>query len=211
MALDVLTPIGLGLLGFLEPCSLGANAVFLRYVMPLSGWRRVAEALSFTLARGVFLGLIGAAAGALGGAVLVLQRWYVLALGVAFVLLGVLVLTGGSRYLPRLPSPGGVVWQRVHPVALCLGGVFGLSAPVCATPLLAALVARSLPLGAAGGFMQLFVFGVAMSAPLIALAAWQGWQVSLQRLHVLRPYVPYLSGGVLLLIGIYGIISGWRA
>ncbi len=43
MALDLLTPIGLGLLGFIEPCSLGANAVFLSYVAPLSGWRRVAE------------------------------------------------------------------------------------------------------------------------------------------------------------------------
>lgn len=211
MALDLLTPIGLGLLGFIEPCSLGANAVFLRYVMPLSGWRRVAEALSFTLARGLFLGLLGAAAGVVGGTVLVLQRWYILALGVLFVLLGVLVLTGGSKYLPRLPIHGGERLQRLHAVALLLGVVFGLSAPVCATPLLVALVARSLPLGAAGGFVQLFVFGVAMSAPLIALAAWRGWQEGLQRLHALRPYVPYFSGGALLLIGIYGIVSGWRA
>ena len=67
MALDLLTPIGLGLLGFVEPCSLGANAVFLSYVVPLSGWRRVAEALTFTVSRGVFLGLIGAVAGAAGG------------------------------------------------------------------------------------------------------------------------------------------------
>lgn len=51
---DLLTPIGLGLIGFLEPCSLGANAIFLGYVAPLSGWRRVSEALIFTLSRGGF-------------------------------------------------------------------------------------------------------------------------------------------------------------
>lgn len=210
MGLDLLTPFGLGLLGFLEPCSLGANAVFLGYIMPLSGQRRLAEAVAFTLSRGLFLGLIGAAAGALGGTVLVLQRWYVVALGVVFVLLGILVLTGGSTYLPRFPQVRLGQRPRVHAAALLLGVIFGLSAPVCAAPLLGALVARSLPLGATGGFLQLFVFGVAMSAPLIGLAAWRGWQGKLQRLSGLRRYVPYLTGGVLLLIGLYGIASGWR-
>ena len=211
MALDLLTPLGLGLLGFIEPCSLGANAIFLSYVGPLARWRRVMEALTFTLSRGVFLGLIGAAAGAVGSTVLAWQRWYILVLGVVFVLLGLLMLTGGSRYLPRLPGPGVGRLQRVPPTAILLGVVFGLSAPACATPLLAALVARSLPLGAAGGFLQLFVFGVAMSAPLLALAVWRGWQQGLQRLSAVRPYVPYLAGGALLLIGIYGIVSGWRS
>ncbi len=210
MGLDLLTPIGLGLLGFLEPCSLGANAVFLGYIMPLSGRRRVAEALAFALSRGLLLGLLGAAAGAIGGAVLVLQRWYVGGLGVVFVLLGLLVLTGGSKYLPRLPQLRLGRVQRVHAVALSLGAIFGLSAPVCAAPLLGLLVARSLPLGATGGFVQMFVFGVAMSAPLIGLAAWDGWQRGLQRLSALRRYVPYLTGGALLLIGLYGIASGWR-
>lgn len=209
MVPDLLTPIALGLLGFVEPCSLGATAVFLRYVAPLSGWRRVVEALTFTLSRGVFLGLIGAAAGAVGGAVLVVQRWYIMALGVVFVLLGGLILLGGSTALPHLPGLGTGRLQRVRAVALLLGVVFGLSAPACATPLLAALVARSLPLGAAGGFVQMFVFGVAMSAPLIGLAVWRGWQRRIERLSALRPYVPYLTGGALLLIGLYGIASGW--
>ena len=210
MVPNLLTPIVLGLVGFLEPCSLGANAIFLSYVMPLAGWRRMAEALTFTLSRGVFLGLVGAAAGAAGGAVLVLQRWYVIALGIVFILLGVLVLVGGSTSLPHLPSPGVGRLQRVRSVALLLGVIFGLSAPACATPLLVALIARSVPLGAAGGFLQMFVFGVAMSAPLLGLAVWRGWQQGLQRLRALRPYMPYLTGGALLLIGVYGIASGWR-
>ena len=121
-----------------------------------------------------------------------------------------LVLTGGSKYLPRLPQLRLGRVQRVHAVALSLGAIFGLSAPVCAAPLLGLLVARSLPLGATGGFVQMFVFGVAMSAPLIGLAAWDGWQRGLQRLSALRRYVPYLTGGALLLIGLYGIASGWR-
>lgn len=209
MGLDLLTPIGLGLLGFLEPCSLGANAVFLGYIMPLSGWRRVAETLTFTLSRGAFLGLIGAAAGALGGVVLVLQRGYIVALGVVFVFLGLWVLAGKSSYMPRLPTLhlGGL--RRRPSRALLLGVLFGLSAPACATPLLAALVAQSLPLGAAGGFVTLFVFGVAMSVPLIGLAVWRGWQRGLERLSGLRPYLPYLTGGALLLIGFYAIVSGW--
>ena len=140
---------------------------------------------------------------------MVLQRWYIVALGVAFVLLGSWVLTGKSQLIPRLPTLhlGGL--QRLHSRALLLGVIFGLSAPACATPLLAALVAQSLPLGAVGGFVTLFVFGVAMSAPLIGLAVWRGWQQGLQRLSALRPYLPYLTGGALLLIGFYAIVSGW--
>jgi cytochrome c-type biogenesis protein len=210
MVPDLLTPIGLGLLGFLEPCSLGANAIFLGYVASLPGWRRVGEALTFTLSRGIFLGLIGAAAGAAGGAVFALQRWYIMTLGGGFVLLGLLVLSGGSKYLPRLPSLQGGRLQRLRSVTLLLGVIFGLSAPACATPLLGALVARSLPLGTTGGFVQMFTFGVAMSAPLIGLAVWRGWQPRLQRLSRLRPYAPYLTGGALVLIGLYGIVSGWR-
>lgn len=50
----------------------------------------------------------------------------------------------------------------------------------------------------------------AMSAPLIGLAVWRGWQRGLQRLGVVRPSMRYLTGGTLLLIGLYGIASGWR-
>ncbi len=210
MVPNLLTPIGLGLLGFLEPCSLGANALFLSYIMPLSAWRRVGEVITFTLSRGVFLGLIGAAAGTAGSAVLVLQRWYIMTLGGVFVLLGMLVLVGWSKYLSRLPSFSIGRLQQARSVALLLGVIFGLSAPACATPLLGALVARSLPLGAAGGFVEMFVFGVAMSAPLIGLAAWRGWQQRLQQLSALRPYMSYLTGSTLLLIGAYGIASGWH-
>ena len=210
MVPNLLTPIGLGLLGFLEPCSLGANALFLSYIFPLSGWRRVGEAITFTLSRGVFLGLIGAAAGTAGGAVLVLQRWYIMVLGGAFVLLGMLVLVGWSKHLPHLPSFSNGRRQQARSVALLLGITFGLSAPACATPLLGAMIAHSLPLGATGGFVEMFVFGVAMSAPLIGLAAWRDWQQRLQQLGALRPYMSYLTGGALLLIGAYGIASGWR-
>jgi len=209
MGLDLLTPMGLGLLGFLEPCSLGANAIFLGYIMPLSGQRRIAEALAFTLSRGIFLGLIGAAAGALGGAVLGLQRGYMVALGVAFVLLGAWILAGKSQRIPRLPTLHLDGLRRLPSRALLLGVIFGLSAPACATPLLAALVAKSLPLGAVGGFVTLFVFGVAMSIPLIGLAVWRGWQQGLERLSALRPYLSYLTGGALLLLGFYAIASGW--
>lgn len=208
MTLDLLTPIGLGLLGFIEPCSLGANAIFLHYIAPFSGGRRVAEAFAFILARGIFLGVIGAAAGEVGGRVLAWQGWYIMALGVAFVLLGGLVLSGNSGFLLRFPQP--LAGRRAPTLALGLGAVFGLSAPACATPLLVALMARSLPGGAATGFVQLFVFGVAMSAPLLGFVLWQGWQGSLQRLRRLHPYIPYLSGGALLGIGLYGIGSGWN-
>lgn len=139
-----------------------------------------------------------------------MQRWYITTLGMVFILLGLLVLTGGSRYLPRLPSLGGGHLHRVRSVTMLLGVIFGLSAPVCAMPLLAALVARSLSLGAVGGFVEMFVFGVAMSAPLIGLTAWRGWQQGLQRLRTLRPYIPYLTGAGLILIGAYGVATGWR-
>ncbi len=60
-----LVPIAFGFLGFVEPCSIGANILFLGYLQA-SEKAKVLEAVKFTITRAIFLGLIGLAAGVMG-------------------------------------------------------------------------------------------------------------------------------------------------
>ncbi len=60
-----LVPIAFGLLGFIEPCSIGANIIFLGYLQSRDSGK-IFEAVKFTVTRALFLGLIGLAAGVLG-------------------------------------------------------------------------------------------------------------------------------------------------
>ena len=53
----VALPIGLGLLGFVEPCSMGANLVFVKYLERRSRRSKIAAALIFAATRGGFLGI----------------------------------------------------------------------------------------------------------------------------------------------------------
>jgi len=61
----IFVPIAFGLLGFVEPCSIGANIIFLGY-LDSRGSSRTLEAVKFTITRALFLGLIGLAVGIVG-------------------------------------------------------------------------------------------------------------------------------------------------
>ena len=90
----ILLPIGLGLLGFFEPCSLGANLLFLTLLANTDGSRKVREALAFAATRSLFLGVLGAL-GALAAQPLARgQAGYSLILGVFYIGLGLTSLPG---------------------------------------------------------------------------------------------------------------------
>ena len=52
-------PLGFGLIGFVEPCSMGANFVFWAYLRDRPAPERFRHALTFVLSRSLFLGLLG--------------------------------------------------------------------------------------------------------------------------------------------------------
>lgn len=83
---------GLGLLGFIEPCSLGANGVFLSYLRNKSRNARLYETIKFTLVRSAVLGLFGLGLAFLGGFVFTAQKGFWLFLGLLYLTLGIAVI-----------------------------------------------------------------------------------------------------------------------
>ena len=72
---------GLGLLGFVEPCSLGAYGIFLGYLREKDRTVRLLEALKFSLGRSTVLGHFGLGIAFLGGLIFPVQKGLCLFLG----------------------------------------------------------------------------------------------------------------------------------
>jgi len=67
-------PVGLGLLGFIEPCSIGSTLIVIKYLERSSAAKRVAEAAILTLTRALFTGVLGLGAIVLGSAFVGFQK-----------------------------------------------------------------------------------------------------------------------------------------
>lgn len=200
-------PIAFGLLGFVEPCSVGANIIFLGYLQARQR-DKLLEAVRFTITRALFLGVIGMTAGIIGRPLRTGTFSYSLGLGILYVALGIFALWWGyrgsgmrsldlGRYLPRQG-------------AIPLGVIFGLSAPACSLPLLVALIGLGALKGAWAGFFTLFLFGLALSAPLLWIARAPKADEILRRLGRSAFKVPYLPGLVLIVVGIVSVLFAWQ-
>lgn len=205
----ILLPIGLGLLGFFEPCSLGANILFLNLLAKSDAGHRMREALVFTGTRALFLGLLGAVAALAAQPLARAQAGYSLILGVFYIGLGLTSLAGAWKWtFPTSVDPGQLLLRWTGRAAP-LGVVFGLTAPTCAAPLFLALVGQASPGGAARGFTTLSLFGLALSAPLVATAASARAEAVLRRARAWAGRVPAAAGLVLIGLGILSILVAW--
>lgn len=163
----VLLPVGLGLLGFIEPCTIGGHLIFLG---SQDGAERLAKAKAlgaFVAVRVIVMGAFGAAVAALGGAVVSMQTSFWLIFGAVYVPIGLVALIGyaGGLKVPFRLSPAA--WRGAsNPVVL--GFAFGLNIPACAAPILFGLMAMAATAGTAfSGFLMMALFGFALSAPLV--------------------------------------------
>jgi cytochrome c-type biogenesis protein len=66
--------VGLGLLGFVEPCSIGANMVFLGHLREKAKGERLRETAKFALSRSIVLGLFGLGIAFVGSSVFAAQK-----------------------------------------------------------------------------------------------------------------------------------------
>jgi cytochrome c-type biogenesis protein len=195
---------GLGLLGFVEPCSVGANGIFLSYLREKDRATRLRETVKFALGRSGVLGLFGLGIAFLGGFVFSAQRGFWLLLGLLYLALGVaVILNARFRWGLFGRIPLGQLLPARKDRSLGLGLLFGLSLPACAYPLMVALLGRGVASGAAWGFAALFVFGLGLSVPLIPLALSERTAKLFGRLTRLSGATPYVIGAVLLLLAAY--------
>lgn len=200
---------GLGLLGFVEPCSVGSHLIFLKFLDQLPERQRALQTLVFTSVRAAFMAALGVLAALVGARFLGIQHGLWVGLGSVYVLLGLLYLGGGAswmmgqanRLLPRVSATSGGV---------TLGAVFGLNIPACAAPLLAVLLGGTAAQAAAGGSVvygaaTLLAFGLALSSPLVLAVFTQRGRRLLNRIARMASRMPRVTGAVLVLLGLWSI------
>lgn len=207
----VLLPVGLGLLGFVEPCSIGSTLLVIKHLEGKDAASRLTQVGVFAGTRAVFIGLLGVLAAVLGAAFLGFQRVAWIALGTVYVLLGLLYLAGRAGMLMVSIGPGFARLSDARGSA-ALGILFGLNIPACAGPLLLALLGSAAAGGAsggtlAGGFISLALFGVALSLPLVLAVLFEPARRVLDWLAGLSRRLPVWTGLLLLALGVWSIWS----
>lgn len=200
---------GLGLLGFVEPCSVGSHLVFIKCLESSPARERTLQTGLFTLTRAVLMAALGVLAALIGSRFTGVQHGLWAALGGLYLLLGLIYLGGGAAWfirglnglLPRFAAPSGSVG---------LGLLFGLNIPACAAPLLAVLLGTAAGRSASGagatyGALTLLVFGLALSSPLVLAIFTQRGRRLLDAIARLAALMPRWTGAVLVVLGIWSI------
>jgi cytochrome c-type biogenesis protein len=202
----IILPLALGLLGFVEPCTIGSSLLFVQYVEDEPPRIRIVQAVIFTVTRALFIGGLGATAAIIGTAFAGFQQAGWLVLGSLYVVLGLLYLSGNAGRVSRTIGPR---LKRLSGArgAVVLAILFGLNIPTCAAPLLAALLAPAAldTTQVAEGFVMLAVFGLALSLPLVVAVLWNSARRFLDRLTVLSRRVPVVLGLLFVALGLWSI------
>ncbi len=174
MSTSFLVAAGLGLLGFIEPCTVGSHLLFLGRIQGEPIRRKIAITFAFITARVLTTGAIGALAAVLGQLLIGFQTTVWLLFGILYLVLGLIFISGKSSRIKTRFEIAPASWQLAsNPIAL--GIAFGLNIPACAAPIIFGL----LSLAASSdtiivGFALMAVFGFALSAPLIVMALLPG-------------------------------------
>lgn len=205
----ILVPIGLGLLGFIEPCSLGSTLIVVKHLEGKRSITKLVQVGIFAITRAVFIGLLGMLAALLGTAFLGLQRGAWIFLGAVYVLLGVVYVVGKAGALSVAVGPSLSRFSSGRGSA-GLGVLFGLNIPACAAPLLVALLSAAAAGGAAGGtlvsgFVSLALFGFALSLPLVFAVLFEPARRAIDCLAGLSRRLPFWTGLLLIALGLWSI------
>lgn len=208
----ILLPVGLGLFGFVEPCSIGASMLFIGSLAGKSTRDRVTQSIVFTLLRAVLMGALGLTAVAVGAQFFAYQKLAWILFGTAYILIGVLTIFGKAGLFRQSLGPK---LTRIDGTSrsLILGIIFAFNIPACAGPLLAILLAMSAAGGAVGtslakGFLSMALFGLALSLPIVAATFFVRARHILDKLATIAARMPRWTGVILVLLGVWSIRFG---
>ena len=208
LSAHVLLPLGLGLFGFVEPCTVGGHLVFLEALRGRARASQWTALLLFTTARTLAMGTAGLMVVVIGQFFVATQKGFWLLFGLAYVALGALYVAGKAGVLIRrigLDSTDGARWRST----IALGLVLGVNVPACAAPLLFAVV--GLTVGSqtyALGFVTVGLFGFALSAPLMAMALVPAISRSIESLSAKSNRLHRVVGGLFVAVGFWSMWFG---
>lgn len=212
LAASVLLPIGLGLFGFLEPCSIGSTLIFIKMMEGKSAAVKLWQVSVFAVTRAVFIGALGALAALIGSMFIGFQKAMWMGLGVFYAALGLLFIANRASYVMQTLGPSLAHIGELRGSAV-LGLLFGLNIPACAAPLLLALLGAAAAGGASGsmvaqGFVSLALFGFALSLPLVVAVLIPPAHRVLDRVAGLSRRVPRWTGVLFVALGLWSIWFG---
>lgn len=208
----LILPVGLGLLGFIEPCSIGSTLVFIKFLEGKNAATRIFQVAVFALTRALFIGALGVLAAVLGTAFFGVQKAAWLVLGALIAGIGLLFMIGRASAIMTTLGPS---LSRLSGTqgSIGLGLLFGLNIPACALPLLAVLLGVAAAQGASGGtlvpaFVSLAFFGLALSLPLVIAVLFEQSRRALDWLAALSVRLPVWTGLLLVALGLWSIWFG---
>ena len=207
-AATVALSFGLGLLGFVEPCTIGTHLLFLGAQRTRATQQRLAAVAIFLTARIVVMGGFGGLIVVVGQRLIGVQTGAWLVFGAIYLLLGLGFLFGWERALRHRIGLAPEQWKTASN-PLFQGLAFGLNIPACAAPILFGLIGSAVASGSAStGFLMMSVFAVGLSLPLLPLSAVPRLAALLDRLaDWLRPR-RWLFGAIFFALGIWSIWFG---
>jgi len=204
----LLLAFGLGLLGFVEPCTIGAHVLFLGSQNGRPMNQRLGAAVVFVFARLGVMGGFGGAVVVLGQQLIGVQTGFWLVFGTLYLSLGLAMLLGWDRLARTRIRIAPDRW-RVASSPVVQGLAFGLNIPACAAPILFGLIGTSVASGsAATGFVIMAVFALALSLPLVPLSVVPRLSNLLEQLaDWMRPR-RWLLGAILIVLGLWAMWFG---
>ncbi len=204
----ILLPIGLGLLGFVEPCTIGGHLVFLNTQEGRSRRGKVEAVLVFLTARTLVMGLFGAVIASLGALLISVQTGMWLVFGTIYLLVGLAFMAGRAGLVKKRISLAPEAWKRAQN-PLVLGLAFGLNIPACAAPILFGLLGLAATTGTVlSGFVMMSLFGLFLSVPLVVFATVPRLSGVLERLAQRLRNMRWVLGLVFVLLGLWSIWFG---
>jgi len=201
-----------GLLTSLGPCSLSLLPITVAYIGGTNN-KNSNNLKIFSFCGGVVLALVflGAISGFLGRIYGQLPDFFNIFISIFAILMGLNLLGVLKFQLPNSPSLNFLEEKLPQFFApLITGATFGLASSPCITPVLATLLAWvSQAKNPLVSIIFLFFFGVGQVTPLIIIGI---TTENMRKLLEFRKYsyvIPFLSGLVLLSLGVLNIISNW--
>ena len=204
----VLLPAGLGLLGFVEPCTIGGHLVFLETQKARPAAEKWRAFGIFVVVRALVAGVFGALAAFLGQKLIAAQTGLWLVFGTLYLGVGLAFLTGHAGALKHRLQLAPAAWKRATSPWV-LGAAFGLNIPACAAPILFALLGIAASTGAVAlGFAQMALFGLFLSAPLALFVIVPRLTGGLAHVGGLFRKTGRVIGVVFILLGLWSIWFG---
>ena len=203
-----LLPVGLGLLGFVEPCTIGGHLLFLDTQKTRSQSEKVSAVLIFVVTRSLVAGLFGALISWLGHKLIGVQTGIWLIFGLLYLAMGLIFVSGRAGLIKKQIDLAPAAWKRASS-PLILGLAFGLNIPACAAPILFGLLGLATSAGTVfAGFTMMFLFGLFLSLPLGLFAFIPLLADRLERLARWFSNARWIVGGVFVALGLWSIWFG---